>query len=90
MGLFVQFGLQNRTIRTEKDAKNAHGVEGGGRGASPSLVTQTNGDSAELENSSVESPFLFKKLCSMPYFVHIRVIKAKIKTQKTHREFDVF
>ena len=28
MGLFVQFGLQNLTIRTKKDAKNAHEAVG--------------------------------------------------------------
>ena len=42
MGLFVQFGLQNRTIRTKKDAKNAHGAVGVVEAASSSLVTQTN------------------------------------------------
>ena len=41
MGLFVQFGLQNRTIRTKKDAKNAHGAVGVVEVASSSLVTQT-------------------------------------------------
>ena len=41
MGLFVQFGLQNRTIRTKKDAKNVHGAVGVVEAASSSLVTQT-------------------------------------------------
>ena len=28
LALFVKFGLQNRTIRTKKDVKNAHGAVG--------------------------------------------------------------
>ena len=32
MWLFVRFGLQNRTMRTKKDAKNSHGAAWGGRG----------------------------------------------------------
>ena len=41
MWLFVQFGLQNRTIGAKKDAKNAHGAVGVVEAASSSLVTQT-------------------------------------------------
>jgi hypothetical protein len=41
MGLFVQFGLQNWTIRTKKDAKNSHGAARVVEDASSSFVTQT-------------------------------------------------
>ena len=58
--------------------------------ASSSLITQTKQDSFELENSSYESYFLLKKLCSMHYFVHNCMIKVKIETQKPQRELDVF
>ena len=57
--------------------------------ASSSLVTQTNSDSYEQAICSSESLFLFQKLYNMHYFVHIRVIKMKISTQKSQRGLDV-
>ena len=34
--------------------------------------------------------FLLKKRCTTPYSIHIYVIKAKIKTQKSQRELELF
>ena len=53
---FVRFGLQNRTIRTKKDAKNLHGAVGVVEAASSSLVTQTK---KPLETLHFPMLFLF-------------------------------
>ena len=53
-------------------------------------VTQTSEDSYEQVICPNESYFLLKKLCIMHYFIHIRVIKANFKTQKSQREIEFF
>ena len=61
MGLFVQFGLQNLTIRTKKDAKNSHGAVGVVEAASSSLVTQTI---SSVHNESDEHSIFFAYISS--------------------------
>ena len=47
MGLFVRFGLQNRTIRTKKDAKNAHGAVG--------VIEITSSSLSLIQNKSLKT-----------------------------------
>ena len=83
MGLFVQFGLQNRTIRTKKDAKNVHGAGGVVEAASASGVVILKRNNAV---GIFSDGFVFSKLhYSQTVVCHqgaVRVFESLIKLMR--------